>query len=209
MTDRPSPRRRQARGERRIALLLDTAAAVFAEAGYEAATTNAIAARASMSPGSLYQFFANKEAIAEALAARYAEQLRAARNAALPPDLAQLPLDELLDRIVDPLVTFYIANPGFQALFASPGVPNRLISAKQQLHDAVLRRLDDVLSTRAPALSVEQRARCAEVAVQIVQALLPLALATDRSQREAIVGELKKVLRGYLAPILGEPVSAR
>ena len=47
MTDGPRPRRRQARGERRIALLLDTAAEVFAEVGYEAATTNAIAARAS------------------------------------------------------------------------------------------------------------------------------------------------------------------
>ena len=47
----PKVVRRQARGERRMAELQDAAAAVFAEVGYEAATTNAIAARAGVSPG--------------------------------------------------------------------------------------------------------------------------------------------------------------
>src|SRR5262252_3918482 len=67
------PRRRQARGQRRIDLLLDVAALVFAEVGFEAATTNVIAARAGISPGSLYRFFPNKDAIAEALADRFAQ----------------------------------------------------------------------------------------------------------------------------------------
>jgi AcrR family transcriptional regulator len=61
-------KRRQARGQRRIDQLLDVAARVFAEVGFEAATTNGIAARAGVSPGSLYQFFPNKDAMAEALA---------------------------------------------------------------------------------------------------------------------------------------------
>jgi AcrR family transcriptional regulator len=61
------PRRRQVRGQQRMELVLDVAAQVFAEVGFEAATTNAIAARAGMSPGSPYQFFPNKDAIAKAL----------------------------------------------------------------------------------------------------------------------------------------------
>ncbi|WP_207943797.1 helix-turn-helix domain-containing protein, partial [Actinomadura sp. KC345] len=40
-----------------------------------AATTNRIAAAAGISPGSLYQFFPNKEAIAEALADRFSTQM--------------------------------------------------------------------------------------------------------------------------------------
>uniref|UniRef100_UPI00056AEC4A helix-turn-helix domain-containing protein n=2 Tax=Streptomyces TaxID=1883 RepID=UPI00056AEC4A len=56
--------RRQARGERRIAQLLDAAASVFCRTGYAAASTNAIAREAEVSPGTLYQFFPNKEAIA-------------------------------------------------------------------------------------------------------------------------------------------------
>ncbi len=70
-----SHRRRQARGQRRIDQILTVAEQVFADVGYEATTTNAIAARAGMSPGSLYQFFENKEAIAAGLAARYLDRL--------------------------------------------------------------------------------------------------------------------------------------
>jgi len=49
---------------------LKPAQTVFAEMGYDEATTNHIAAQAAISPGSLYQFFSNKEEIAQALAAR-------------------------------------------------------------------------------------------------------------------------------------------
>ncbi|GAA3303818.1 hypothetical protein GCM10020295_53370 [Streptomyces cinereospinus] len=45
-----TPRRRQARGERRIAQLLEAAAAVFCSTGYTAASTNAIAREAGVSP---------------------------------------------------------------------------------------------------------------------------------------------------------------
>lgn len=61
-----SGRRRQRRGEQRMETLLRAAEVVFAEVGYNRATTNLIAARASVSPGTLYQFYRNKEALAEA-----------------------------------------------------------------------------------------------------------------------------------------------
>ena len=105
-----SPGRRQARGERRIAQLLDAAAAVFAETGYEAATTNAIAARAGVSPGTLYQFFANKASIAEALADRYADQLQTAGEP--PAGLAQRPVEDLLASAIDAMVAVNLAQPG-------------------------------------------------------------------------------------------------
>lgn len=44
------PRRRQARGERRITQLLEAAASVFCTTGYTAASTNAIAREAGVSP---------------------------------------------------------------------------------------------------------------------------------------------------------------
>jgi AcrR family transcriptional regulator len=58
----PQPVQRRARGLQRIASILNAAEAVFTEMGYDRATTNHIAARASISPGSLYQFFSNAEA---------------------------------------------------------------------------------------------------------------------------------------------------
>lgn len=199
----PGPRRRQARGERRIAVLLDVAAQVFADVGFEAATTNTIAARAGMSPGSLYQFFANKDAIAEALTARYVEQLRATQAEAFAPDVAHLSLDALIDRVVDPLVAFHLAHPGFQALFLGSEASSRLAAATQQLHQAVLSRVEAILAARAPALPPERRARSARVSVQLFKGLLPLVLAAEPAERAAVIGELKAVLRGYLAPIDG------
>jgi AcrR family transcriptional regulator len=207
MTEDHKPRRRQARGERRITLLLDAAAEVFAEVGFEAATTNAIAARAGVSPGSLYQFFSNKEAIAEALGARYAERLQVTYDAAFGPDLAYLPLEVLLDSVIDPLIAFNVANPGFQALLADPGAPQRVAASKQPLNAAILGRIEAIFAARAPFLSPEERARCAQVSMQLFKALLPLVLAADGAERDAIVIEMKKALRGYLASLVGEPTS--
>jgi AcrR family transcriptional regulator len=192
------PRRRQARGERRIAQLLDAAAEVLADAGYDSATTNAIAARAGVSTGTLYQFFPNKEAIAEALAERYREQLRAV---AFTPDDASRPMDALLDRVVDPLVSFSAANPGFRALFAGPAPPQLLARAAEQLHAAMVQRMDGLLAALAPDLPLDRRQRSALVIVQVVKALVPAAAMADPAERGQLIGELKHVLRGYLTPL--------
>jgi len=195
------PVRRQARGERRIATLLDAAAEVFAESGYEAATTNAIAARADASPGTLYQFFPNKEAIAAALAERYVGQLQAIYDVAFAPDVARLPLATLIDRVLDPLVSFNVANPGFAALLAGPTTPEHLAAAAQRLHTAVLERMDALLASFTPNLPAARRQRCGQVSVQLVKAFMPTIRAVDGAERDALVTELKKVLQGYLGPL--------
>lgn len=194
------PRRRQARGQRRIELLLDVAAQVFAEVGFEAATTNAIAARAGMSPGSLYQFFPNKDAIAEALADRFAERLRLTQ-AIFGPEIETLPLDALIDHVIDPLVAFHVGHPGFQALFTGSIVSPRLAAATQAFLQAVVGRVDAMLVVRAPRLSPERRARCARVSVELVRALLPLVVASEPAERNMVVRELKAAQRGYLEPL--------
>jgi AcrR family transcriptional regulator len=43
--------------------ILDAAAEILEERGYEGVSTNRIAAAAEISPGSLYQYFPNKDAI--------------------------------------------------------------------------------------------------------------------------------------------------
>src|SRR5271168_5137136 len=96
--------RRQARGEKRIAELLRAAGEVFAEVGFEQSTTNAIAAKAGVSPGTLYQFFPNKQAIAEALANAYAAKNQALHESVFELSAAEVPLRDLIDRLVDPFL---------------------------------------------------------------------------------------------------------
>ncbi|MEW2360139.1 TetR/AcrR family transcriptional regulator [Spirillospora sp. NPDC029432] len=196
------PRKRQARGERRMREILDAAAGVFAECGYEKATTNAIAARARISPGSLYQFFPNKEAIAQALADRFTEQMGAAHREAFgSPGVGALPAAEMVDRMVDPIIAFNIANPGFKALFARADMPAGLAAAARPIQAALLGRVEAVLAERAPALSAEERTRSARVLIQIFQAMVPMATAADGAERDAVIAEVKKVLLGYLEPL--------
>src|ERR1700690_217012 len=65
------PQRRP--GKLRVAALLRAGEAVIAQRGFEATTMAEIAARAEAPIGSLYRFFPNKEALADALIRRYRE----------------------------------------------------------------------------------------------------------------------------------------
>ncbi|WP_437093745.1 TetR/AcrR family transcriptional regulator [Streptomyces sp. enrichment culture] len=203
-------RRRQARGEQRMAQILDAAATVFARAGYEKATTIAIAAEAGISPGSLYQFFPNKEAIAQALADRFVVQLRTAHSEAFGSlDPAALDFDDLLDRVVDPLIAFNLANPGFKALFARTDMPTGLTDAARPVNEAFMQQIDALFTARAPGLPEAERLRTARVAIQLFSAMVSLVVAAEGGEREAMTGELKKALRGYLAPVLGRAGAGR
>src|SRR5437588_9698986 len=99
---------RQARGRERIARILDAAGQVFAEVGYEAATTNAIAARAQTPIGSLYHFFPHKEAILYALATQYLQDLQAAMETAAA-NAADLPLAAHVERTIDTVAAVMMA----------------------------------------------------------------------------------------------------
>ena len=60
----------QERSRRRLETILDAAATLFADQGFEAVTVDAIAKSAGTPIGSVYQFFADKRAVFVALAER-------------------------------------------------------------------------------------------------------------------------------------------
>lgn len=72
-----SPRRipQQERSRRTVERILDAAARVLSERGYDGASTNRIAAAAGLSNGSLYQYFPNKDTIVVAVLDRFADHL--------------------------------------------------------------------------------------------------------------------------------------
>lgn len=115
-------------------LILDVAEEVIAEVGYDAATTNLIAARAQMSPGSLYQYFGNKAAIVEALAERFVAHLAETRDGLDAPELVGLTPAELVDRIVDPIVAFNVAHPAAETLLAGADLMPGIAAAVRGLH---------------------------------------------------------------------------
>ena len=58
---------RQARSQHKVELMLEAAMRLLAESDVGALTTNAVAAKAGVSIGTLYQYFAHRDAIIDAL----------------------------------------------------------------------------------------------------------------------------------------------
>lgn len=182
--------------------ILDAAEVCFARMGYDEASTNHIAALAEISPGSLYQFFANKEAIAQALARRYNEELQDVYAAAFAVDTASLPLDYWLDRVIDTLLAFHDDHPAFHILLNTPPSTD-VANLTQDLPNELLRQFERGFQQRAPTLSPTHLSLSATMSTQIFRATLPLILTSAAEQRILLVAELKTALQRYLEPLLG------
>lgn len=186
-----TPVRRRARGERRIAEILDAAAALFARSGVERTTTNAIAAEAGISPGSLYQFFRDKDGIAAALGQRFAADLARAHDDAFTGfDSAAASSREALDRILDPVVAFKDANPAFVAMFSSPDLPEVLSRPVAEVEEVFGRRLTTMLQGRNPGAHPDAVATAARTVIALVRAVI--------GSDDAALAEVKLAILGYL-----------
>ena len=176
---------------------------VFARDGYALATTNAIAAEADVSPGSLYQFFRNKAQIAEALAERFVQRLREVQATIVPSHARAQPLPQLIDSITDRFMSFHQANPAFEALLLGADTSEELAASMQGLYADLVARLDEIIRSRAPAnLPIERSRLIAEICILIFKAMLPAALHAEPRRAKLLAAELKRVLAGYLGPVL-------
>src|SRR5881227_1898338 len=193
---------RQARGERRIAAILEAAAQVFYEVGFDAATTGMIAQRAQTAIGSLYDFFPNKEAIAQRLSEQFCEDLRALVDGILTDELAQVPLSQLIDDILDPLVQYHQTHPGFQALWLQSQGDPRLARMHLDLTEVLTRKTAWVFARRYPKSDEASALRSSQICIRTVQALLPLAGDGPAIDRQ-IIAELKTMIRAYLQAVFG------
>lgn len=202
--EKEQPRRRQARGERRIAQLLDAAAAVFTTTGYTAASTNAIAREAGVSPGTLYQFFPNKEAIAIELGDRLMHEMRETYGEALAPVDPATPLDEAVGSAVDRFIAFNCEHPVFFALMHGPDIPGRIAEEHDALHATLLSRIEDLLSSFLPDAVPADLTRTAHMCLGMYKVGLELVLGHEGAERDAYVQELKNALIRYLDPLVGD-----
>ncbi|WP_436757012.1 TetR/AcrR family transcriptional regulator [Streptosporangium sp. V21-05] len=191
--------KRQARGLKRMEEILDAAETVIAEIGYADMTTNAVAERAGMSPGSLYQFFRNKEEILDGLLDRFTGGRGAHWEARLTGDVIRMPAAELIDQVVDEIVAYKASRPAYWALLHGSATGDRLAAASERLHRGVARRIAEVLAVRAPHLGEERRLLVATMMLATIRAVLPLIAAGSPERAAELTAELKALLTGYLS----------
>jgi AcrR family transcriptional regulator len=198
-------RKRNARGERRVASLLDAAGRVFGDLGYHGTTTNAIAAEARVSPATLYQFFPNKEAIADALVTRYAMDLAKEVRAADIQELASAPLEKAIRQVTGVVIEFNRKYAAFHTLYAEAPLSKDTLEQKELLSQTFINHLSEVLIARNPKLEKQDALWSAETVLTAVKGFLPILAGRKTSARSRTNDALTQMLVRYLEPVLKPP----
>jgi AcrR family transcriptional regulator len=182
----------RANGKLRVAAILEAAAALISEKGYEAATMAEIAVRSGTKIGSLYRFFPNKESIADTivLSARanldvvfdkFDARVRALSSPALADDLTSL-LFELFTR------------PAFMELFS--GGKDWSIK-REEFRSAMLERTAKALMIHSPSLSSKS---AADIALVVLLNVKTVVSHQSHFEAEAtnVAQEFRDMTRLYL-----------
>jgi len=189
----------QERSRKRLEAILEAGAAVFAETGFEAATMEAIAARAETSVGSLYQFFPNKRALFRAVAERCMERT-AQRLAELLGDApASREWEELLDSVIDGFAELITTDPFFRAVWSNIQLYPEYAEADAALENAMVDVTSGVIAVWAPSMEPARREVVARVVVDCIGAMLLVAHREGKKKRPRFIAETKLMLRRYLA----------
>lgn len=192
----------QERSRARLERILDIADTLFAEVGYDAGTMEEIASRAETSIGSVYQFFPNKKALFAALQRRYLERSQKLFEQLLTPATLERPWYSLLDEVIEAFWQFHCDLPGFRAIWVHQSITAEMLDAGDKLNQVMAARAADILGVFAPELTPSRRAVVGSALVEMVSALLFVAVRRKASEAKQLVAETKVMARAYIEAVL-------
>jgi AcrR family transcriptional regulator len=220
---------RQQRSREKLERILDAADVLLARDGASTLTTTRIAEQAGVAVGSVYSYFADKEAIAEAIALRHwqrfadlvaataeAEEAEAARDGSRGRARAGRTLarsgaedggaaerGDPLGAVFDALAAGFRGEPAFRALWYSELRTERVRDATRPVRDAVGASLARVLAVHWPAASREQLATAARMIVLVGDGVLREAFRIDPDGDPELLREGRAMLQAYAERTLG------
>ncbi len=106
----PRKQPKQQRSRAMVEVILEAAARILVEAGDSLFNTNAVAARAGVSVGSLYQYFPSKEALISELSLRHADAMNHALRG-ITGDFSGAPLPILIRKLIDIMCAAHAVEP--------------------------------------------------------------------------------------------------
>ncbi|MBX3100076.1 MAG: TetR family transcriptional regulator [Salinibacterium sp.] len=194
----------QARSAARLSALLDAAASIVDEIGYERLTTAMVAERAGASIGTVYRYFPDRIAVLQALAARNLE--RVLENASLAIlDPQHVDWTAALDASFTVLVDAFRNEPGFRGLRVGDVLDLRPAPQKRTFNSIVSDRLLDALVER---FGFEDSAGLRfrfETAIEISDALATRAFARNPRGDEEFLNASRDVVTRLLSEDFGRP----
>lgn len=190
---RKSPRQKRAAAT--FEAIVEAAAHILRDEGAASLTTNAVAARAGVSIGSLYQYFPNKQAIVRALIAREFRLAEAIRPAVIDSDASA---EEIVRAIVDWHFDFRARDPELALRLAA--LARETLPEEERERIAALRR-ERVGRTVAKLVgNAEGRAHAAFLVDVCINAIADETMKrrTAELRSPALRAEVAVLLMGYL-----------
>jgi len=189
----------QARSRERVERILDAAALLLTEEGYDAVKTNLIAKRAGVSIGSVYQFFPNRFAIFNALAGRYREKIATSLATTLGPESPERPWEEALEDAFDRLAGMWRTDWAFHSVWLAIQNTAELSEARDQYREMLINE-DLVFFLRGvlPNVSDARVQSIARVMLETGNILLDQSMRGGEDQDPLIIDELKFLMHCYI-----------
>ena len=200
---RPVQAPQRSNGKLRVAAILNAAAAVIAEKGYEVATMAEIAARSGTRIGSLYRFFPNKESLADTIVVSARENLDAVFDK-FDAGVKALSIRALADDLLALLLEQVFTKP---ALLKLLDVSQDWSVKREEFRNAVLRRIAKTLTIYSSNLPKKSAGDIALVILANTKAMATTQKLPDSAP--STLDEFRRMTRLYLQSRLGSAISAK
>jgi len=189
---------KQSRSKATVDAILEAAARILAEDGWAGVNTNAIAARAGVSIGSVYEYFPNKHAILDAIIDRHlsAGEAMLAEAAANLPD--PLDTDDVVDALIEGFVRLHRDDPRLHRALSSEAPVSSACRARiEALRGEIISLVEMALPDHGEAARVK-----ATLLVDVADVLAHRWIVDEAGlpvEEERMTREASRMLKGYLA----------
>jgi AcrR family transcriptional regulator len=197
----------QQRSAERLTTLLDAAAAVVDEVGFDRITTAMIAERAGASIGTVYRYYPDRVAVLHGLRERALLRFRTRVSEELRSRRPENWWDAV-DCAVTAFVGLYRSEPGFRILHFADRERTPVAESDDLEFGYFARRMAAVLAEEFGLPGGPELTFRLEVTVEMADALLSRAFYSDPDGDERFITECRRILHDYLVGYYGPSTSA-
>jgi AcrR family transcriptional regulator len=187
----------QERSKKRVEAILDAAAEIFVEVGYDSATVDSIAERADTSVGSIYQFFPNKQALFIALAERCIERSKQILEGVLTPKVLAGGWEEILGKVIAAYYEWECTDMTAKALYRNLHLYGMFEEADRAMTQELIERAEQLIAFYTDLTAARRKIVATTVVNTVTSALFYARQQGDNFARK-MMEETKTMLIRYL-----------
>ena len=187
----------QARSAARLEALLDAAASVVEELGYERLTTAMVAERAGASIGTVYRYFPDRIVVLQALAARNLDRLLESVRGEFSDEKHDTWIDALTASF-NVFVDAFRSEPGFRSLRVGDVIDLRPASSPTTFNSRVSEEMVRILVERFELEDTPEAHFAIETAVEVTDALVARAFSRDTAGDPAFLEQAQTLVHSIL-----------